>query len=90
MSNFNSSANDSTSTAPTASTTTNGDIGLNFASPKKITALEAYTPERGSKGNHSGTIIIMGKTQLVVQIQINRHRHFGILFNLVHLMDNHQ
>ena len=55
MSNFNSSANDSTSTAPTASTTTNGDIGLNFASPKKITALEAYTPERGSKGNPSGT-----------------------------------
>ncbi|KAL6450678.1 FKH2 Fork-head transcriptional regulator 2 [Candida maltosa Xu316] len=48
QSQFNSTANESTSTAPT----TNGDIGLNFASPKKITALEAYTPERGSRGGN--------------------------------------
>ncbi|RCK55287.1 Fork-head transcriptional regulator 2 [Candida viswanathii] len=54
MSQYNSSANDSTSTAPTTTNVTNGDIRLNFASPKKITALEAYTPERGStKGGHN-------------------------------------
>lgn len=43
----NSSLLNQNSTAP--STNNNTDLGIGFNSPKKITPLEAFTPERGSK-----------------------------------------
>lgn len=52
----NTSESIQSSTAPTTSNTT--ELGLGFTSPKKITPLEAFTPERGSKAgakNPAGT-----------------------------------
>lgn len=53
-SNHLSTTNESmqSTTAPTTSNTS--DLGLGFTSPKKIAALEAFTPERGSKTGPGG------------------------------------
>lgn len=42
------------STAPTTSNTS--ELGMGYTSPKKVTALEAFTPERGSKGQQGSRL----------------------------------
>lgn len=41
------------STAPTTSNAS--ELGIGYTSPKKVTPLEAFTPERGSKAQQSGS-----------------------------------
>lgn len=48
----NSSESMQNSTAPTTSNTS--ELGLGFTSPKKIAALEAFTPERGTNAGGAG------------------------------------
>ncbi|KAI5959066.1 FKH2 [Candida pseudojiufengensis] len=47
---YNSNQNDSLNSIPISSNNTTNDV-INFTSPKKISQLEAYTPERGSNKN---------------------------------------
>lgn len=43
--------NNTTSTSAVGQSNNNSDFGMGFTSPKKITPMEAFTPERGSKSS---------------------------------------
>lgn len=55
-SSYNNNTSDGNSNVASMQTNTTSDLALGFASPKKVSQLEAFTPERGSKsmGNKLG------------------------------------
>lgn len=72
----NMNSNNTTSTSAVGQSNNNSDFGMGFTSPKKITPLEAFTPERGSKSSS-------GNGKLGIPNGINTNQSSPAFWNFV-------